>query len=439
MRYSVKPHPSLGGALTFKKDHPQGNVCGLSDYRRIAQEHCRKHMKVPPSTSHRAMHSAAMVILIIFMLPNMATPVYPWWQAHIGFLSGEMTAIFAAYILGLVVSLFFSGQLSDRFGHKAIVVPGIVLALVSCITYLLANSVMMLVIARILTGFSVGTIVTAGIAMTVSLVGIKHVNKAALFSSMAIVMGAGVGPLLSGYLTQTLHHPVTAVYLFQIVLVLIALFLVLRLPVKKPVIRISSRKLRVPGIPSENRIHLLSAIGVYAPALTAASFVAALTPAMIAHQVGTQSPLLAGLAIAISYISSAFFQFSVRRLDVSYLLIGGAVLCIVALFLMAFSVSSGSSLVLLVACVVAGGSLAMAQFGGIALLAREVASSRRAEANSLFSLGGFIPAGLFSGASGFLIDAVGMSVAMLILACVVSLLAVIAVVFIVGNDRRQSS
>jgi len=393
-------------------------------------------MKMHCINPKRGINSAATVILIIFMLPNMATPVYPWWQDHIGFSAGEMTGIFAAYIFGLVMSLLVSGQLSDRYGHKAVVIPGIVLALCSCVTYLLANSVLMLLIARVLTGFSVGTIVTAGIAMAVSLGGVKYVSRAALFSSMAIVTGAGLGPLLSGLLTQEIKHPVTVIYSVQLLLVLVSLFIVLRLPVKKPVARIYAQRMRLPTVPAGNRIHLLSAIGVYAPALTAASFVAALTPSMIEHQLGNASPLLAGLAIAASYISSAFFQFSVRRLDVTWLLINGAILCILALITMAFSVSSGSAVALMIACIIAGGSLAMSQYGGLSLLAREVTPSRRAEANSLFSLGGFIPAGLFSGGSGFLIDAMGMTVAMFILAATVSLLAVIATIYILGTYKK---
>jgi len=71
----------------------------------------------------------------------------------------------------------------------------------------------------------------------------------------------------------------------------------------------------------------------------------------------------------------------------------------------------------------AGISQAMAQLGAISLISQQVHASVRAQANALFSLGGYIPAGIFSGISGFVIDLAGLTEAICLLSGLVSLLA----------------
>lgn len=373
---------------------------------------------------------SVMVIMVVFMLPNMATPVYSIWQTDIGFSSGIMTEIFAAYIFGLITSLLVVGKVSDHLGHKTIIVSGLVFALLSCLAYLFASTIGLLLMARILTGFAVGTIVTAGIAVAVDLGGTTRINQSALLASMAIVMGAGLGPLISGFLAQTMSNPVPIIYTLMLIMVLAGLCLVLSLPLRKKVKSFTPAQYGLLTVLVENRAHLICAVAVYAPALISSSFVAALTPSMFAHQLGTNSPLLTGSSVAISFVSAALFQLFVRRLNIRKLLTGGTMLCIAGLFLMATSVNANSPCLLLASCIISGGSMALSQLGAVSLLAREVIMSQRTEANSIFSLGSYIPAGIFSASSGFLIDALGLPLAIDILAGIVLLFTILSLVYI---------
>ncbi|MNW12538.1 hypothetical protein D3C71_2102550 [compost metagenome] len=51
------------------------------------------------------------------------------------------------------------------------------------------------------------------------------------------------------------------------------------------------------------------AVGIYAPTLTISSFVTALAPTMFAHQLGANSPLLAGGTLALTFLSASVVQF----------------------------------------------------------------------------------------------------------------------------------
>ncbi|WFN13497.1 MFS transporter [Burkholderia contaminans] len=156
----------------------------------------------------RMVHAAWMVTAV-FMLSNSPTPLYVTWQRALGFSSGTLTVIFALYIAGLLGTLLVAGQLSDRYGRKPILLPGLAAALIACALFATASSVAMLAAARLLTGIAVGVIVSAGMAAVIDLAGSER-RKAALLASVAMVFGAGLGPLLAGTAAQTAAHPVTS-------------------------------------------------------------------------------------------------------------------------------------------------------------------------------------------------------------------------------------
>ncbi|MCK2169555.1 MFS transporter, partial [Thalassospira xiamenensis] len=93
--------------------------------------------------------------------------LYVHWQEQLVFSSGMLTVIFALYIAGLLGTLLVAGQLSDRYGRKPILVPGLVSALVACVLFANATSVGMLAAGRLLSGIAVGVIVSAGMAAVV--------------------------------------------------------------------------------------------------------------------------------------------------------------------------------------------------------------------------------------------------------------------------------
>jgi len=374
--------------------------------------------------------AASAVLAIVFMLPNMATPVYPYWKAKIGFSAGAMTGIFALYIAGLVVSLIISGQLADRWGHKAVLIPGLVLAAFSCLLYMDAESVMTLTFARILTGFAVGTVVTAGMASVIELGGISRIRTSSLLASIAIMFGAGIGPLMSGFVAQHLVDPVMMIYRIEMLAVVICLGFVCMLPLQKIPVPDTPLRLKLPAVYPQNNIHIALGVAVYIPDLTSVSFVAALAPTMFLHQLGSNSPLLAGAAVALTFLSASLVQPIIKGLKIRTLLSFSALICIISLGAMSTSVINHSVLTLICAGILAGISQAMAQLGAISLISQQVHASVRAQANALFSLGGYIPAGIFSGISGFVIDLAGLTNAVCLLSVLVSLLALGGGIFV---------
>ncbi|WP_433241815.1 MFS transporter [Streptosporangium sp. CA-135522] len=352
---------------------------------------------------------AAWPVTGVFVLSNMPTPLYPLWKQRMGFSSGTMTIIFACYIVGLLAALMVAGRLSDRIGRKPVLLPGLLLAVAACATFATASSVLELAVARLLTGIAIGITVSVGMAAVVDLGGASWVRQATLAASTAMVLGAGLGPLSAGILSQTLPEPTVAIFLVEIVLLLSAVVAMLCLPLPRPGADANGGWLRLPSVPTRNRVQVALGIAVFAPGITSTSFVLSLGPSLLADLLATHNRLVAGGMAFMMFAAATGVQFAVRRLGVRSILLGGLVSTAASMAALILAVHVSSATLLIVAAVLAGAAQGLGQFGGLSLIGVAVPPHRRAEANAALNVGGYVPAALLPVTAGYLGDAVGMT------------------------------
>ncbi|MEU1466490.1 MFS transporter [Streptomyces sp. NPDC005727] len=115
------------------------------------------------------------------------------WQGEIGFSKGTLTVVFAAYIVGLTLSLLTSGVVSDRLGRRSVMIPALGSAVIACVAFATASSVAALLVARLCTGIAVGTIVSAGMAAVSDVAGPERRRLGALFYALALTLLAVAG------------------------------------------------------------------------------------------------------------------------------------------------------------------------------------------------------------------------------------------------------
>ncbi|MHC0432397.1 MFS transporter [Streptomyces sp. O3] len=374
---------------------------------------------------------AAWPVTAVFILSNAATPLYVLWQRDIGFSKGMLTVIFAWYIVGLIGSLLVSGVVSDRVGRKPVLLPALALATVACVVFATASSVVALVIARLLTGIAVGAAVSAGMAAVSDVAGPGRKRLGALLASCAMVLGAGLGPLLAGVLSETMPAPTVTVFVVEVALLAAALLVVLRMPLPaKPRVTKGgepARKaswVRVPGVPRGNGSQLLLGIAVFAPGITSTSFVLSLGPSLLSGLLGTTSRIVAGAMAFVMFLAATGVQFAVQKLRVRTILAAGAVSTTVSMVSLMAAVHTASVVLLLASAVLAGAGQGMGQLGGLSLLNASVPSERLAEANAALNVGGYVPAGILPVVAGFLSDAVGLTTGSTIFGVVLVTLAV---------------
>jgi len=377
------------------------------------------------------MWAAAWIVVAIFILSNSATPLYVHWQAGIGFSSAMLTAIFAAYILGLLLTLLVAGQLSDRFGRRPVLLPGLAAAIIACLLFAVAQSVVVLLIARFLSGMAVGAAVSAGMASIVDLGGPERRRQASLLASVSMVLGAGLGPLLAGSLALALSEPIIPIFVAELVILASALLIALILPLQKGTPSVDGTwKLKLPSVPQPNRQHLAFGIAIFGPGITATSFVLSLGPSLLSRLIGVTSPLIAGAMACAMFLTATGVQFLARSFSVRTIFLLGAGATVLAMAGIGIAVAISSTVALIVAALLAGSGQGLGQLGGLTLIGLHVPGERRAEANAVLNIGGYIPAGLMPMATGLVIDWAGLAAGAASFALVLAAVAVAGGVFV---------
>lgn len=377
-------------------------------------------------TSLRPALAAGWVVIAVFILSNAATPLYAVWQAQLQFGAGTLTVIFSAYILGLLVTLAFAGQVADHYGRRAVLLPCLALAALAALLFIFANSVAALLLARALTGIAVGLVVAAGMANVVERAPASRKGTAALLASVAMVGGAGTGPLLGGVLAQYSRAPVVLTFGLALILLALALPVVLRLPVAR--LGRGQFRPRLPALPREHLGTVAIGVGFFGPGITATSFVLSLGPRVLDALLHAHSPLLTGVMAFAMFMSAVAVQYLARERPSRRLFMasaaatGGAMLCVV------LAVTLGSALAMGLCALLAGAGQGLGQLGGLRLIAQHLPVNRRAEANALFNMAGYVPAGLVPVMAGYLVDGQGLVRALLVLAAVIAGLVAVAVI-----------
>jgi predicted MFS family arabinose efflux permease len=183
----------------------------------------------------RRHHSIGFWIAAAAFLLNMGfsavpTPLYVLYQQRDHFSTIMVTVVYAVYAVGVVGSLFLAGHLSDSVGRKRVFVPALLINVVSALVFLLAPSLAGLLIARIISGISVGLTTATATAYLTELHSVAAGPAAARTGRRAQVVaiatnlgGIGFGPLVAGLLAQYAPQPLRLSYLvFAIALVILA-------------------------------------------------------------------------------------------------------------------------------------------------------------------------------------------------------------------------
>ncbi|WP_213881810.1 MFS transporter [Pseudomonas sp. dw_358] len=387
-----------------------------------------------PEQGTLAVYRSAWIVTAIFMLSNAATPLYGVWQQSLGFTSGVLTVIFACYILGLLLTLTVAGQLSDHYGRKALLLPCVGLAIIAAVLFDVATSVPMLMLARLLSGISVGLVVSGGMANVVEHAPPARKHFASLMASVAMVAGAGTGPLLAGIVAHCSATPIPPVFHIEIGVLCLALLALL----KQKSHKLGNGRF-TPRLPRVAREHLgivLLGVAFFGPGITSTSFVLSLGPKLIATFLGVNSPLISGAMAFAMFIVAVAVQFAARRLGSRRVFWVSGLATLLAMGTVWAALQAQSAPWLIAAALLAGAGQGLGQLGGLTLIADQVPAHHRAQANAVFNMGGYIPAGAIPVITGYLIDGWGLNRGIAALAIAIASLAIAALLLL--RTRRSA-
>ena len=90
----------------------------------------------------------AGLFLMLFFASAAASPLYPVYQVRFRFPAATLTAVFAVYVLVLLLTLLFLGSVSDYLGRLPVIITALVLSVAGCAVFLAAHDTGALLIAR---------------------------------------------------------------------------------------------------------------------------------------------------------------------------------------------------------------------------------------------------------------------------------------------------
>ena len=92
------------------------------------------------------------------------TPLWSLFAHHDRFSSLTITIAFAAYAVAVALSLFLAGHLSDWFGRRRMVAPGLAPNVLAAVVFVVWPALPGLLLARVLSGLGVGVVTATATA-----------------------------------------------------------------------------------------------------------------------------------------------------------------------------------------------------------------------------------------------------------------------------------
>lgn len=372
---------------------------------------------------------AAAAFLIVMAYSTVPTPLWSLYQRRDGFSTFAVTVAFAAYAVGVVISLFLAGHLGDSLGRRRILLPAVGLEMVAAVIFIVRPELAGLIVARVISGLGIGMLTATITAHIVEL----HLKsrpgagpaRGQIVAGVANLGGFGAGALASGVLARWAPGPLVtphAVFLVLLAVAFAGLAIVPETAVRPPV-RPAYRPQRV-RVPRASRGRFFLAGGTAFAAFSVLGLFTSLAPIFVAGQLHITSRAVAGVVVFLTFAAAAAAQIAVRSLSVRGQIALGAVLLVLGIATLAVVVVTVGG----IAVFVAGGIVSGAGAGTLFKAALAVAGALAPAANR-----GEVLAGIFLlGYVGLTVPVVGIGVATLSVSLAAALVGFAAVIITIA-------
>jgi len=154
-----------------------------------------------------AFAALAFTFAVVMLGTTMPTPMYPLYQAKLGFSVEMLTVIYAVYAVGVLAALLGLGRWSDTLGRRPMLVAGLGFAIASGVFFLASGGIWQLLVGRLLSGVSAGIFTGTATAAVIELAPAHWKHRASYVATGVNIVGLGLGPLLAGLAVQYLPWP----------------------------------------------------------------------------------------------------------------------------------------------------------------------------------------------------------------------------------------
>jgi MFS family permease len=303
------------------------------------------------SVNPRFRAGSAVIVILLFAImaaSNVTAPIYDLYALKYHFGPFIITNIFAIYVFLLIPSLLFWGQYSDKHGRKLPITIGVIMELAGLFSFLVADNVYMLFLARAFMGMASGAIAGPASALLFT-----YSRKAgAVLTSIGTSAGTATGPLIGGIIAQYLPCPLRLVYLISIVFVAVpalAMYPLNDITKKNPELQ-----LHFPSIDKEIiRPFLLSSFVAFV-AWSITAFFMSLAPVYIIKLSGVDNIAIGGIVVFLMLGIASVFQIISLRFKIRNSMLSGMFFIAFAIIFILTSIMRNSLYIFMIGTVLAG-------------------------------------------------------------------------------------
>ncbi|HEV7707879.1 MAG TPA: MFS transporter, partial [Asanoa sp.] len=295
----------------------------------------------------------------------------------------EVTVLFAVYAVGVVVGLLTLGRLSDQIGRKPVLGIALLLSAAAASLFLVSDNLTMLLVARVISGFSAALATGAGTAAIGEQLPASRKWLGPVLALLANMGGLASGTMLAGILAQWAGHPLRLSWIVDLALIGVSLVGLVTVAETVRRTRPTFRFQRL-SIPHEIRGEFIRASAAAGAGFAVLGVLTSVTGILLGTELGRNDPALTGFVVFLGFVFTGAGQLIDRRLPPRVSLPAACVALVVAAGLIAWAVLGAALAPLLAAAVVVGLGTGSAVSAGLRAIATGVPAERRGEAFSAF-------------------------------------------------------
>ncbi|MGH3437075.1 MAG: MFS transporter [Sciscionella sp.] len=389
--------------------------------------------RLPRPRAGVAFGVVAAAITLALAASGTPSPLYVDYQARWHFSATTLTAVYAMYAGGVIITLLFAGGLSDRVGRRPVLLGSVLALIASLVMFLCATSIAWLYAARLLQGLATGVFTGAAGAALTELHPRRDGGIAAVVYSMSTSIGTAAGAVIAGALAQWVPWPLRTPFLLLMVVAIVVLAgIALWVPETVPRRRkvrlralIQSRRITVP--PHMRKQFVIGCLGVVA-AWSVGGLYLALGGSLAKELLHVDNHLVAGLVILTVQGVGGVIPLAFTRVSGRIASAMGCVALIVGMGVVVLAVLLPNAPLFLVGDVVTGVGFGLAFMGGTRIVTQASPEDKRGQVLAAFFVVAYLAISVPAIGAGMIATHIGLERTFYLFAGITSAFALVTTV-----------
>ena len=359
-----------------------------------------------------------VVVLASFLalaLSGAPSPLYVLYEREWGIGTGAITIVYAIYAAGVITALLVLGGVSDRLGRRPVLLWSFSVLTFSCVLFLIAGDIYVLLAARFIQGIATG-VLTGAIGGALSELHPKHNHRfAALANSSSTSIGIATGAVLSGLIATHSEHPLQIPFVVLLILCgceTLFLLLLVNETVDGGLNTKNILKLQRLSIPRNMRNAFLLGAAVVFAAWSIGGVYLALGGSIVKSLTSTQSLVLSGVCIVLVQgfggLSQVILQ-ALVQIDIISIIRFGLLSLFLGVLLSAVALLINVHWLFFIGALITGLGFGLSFLGGTSVVNVSSPTDKRGEVMASFFVVAYVGISIPALVAGFISEQIGIN------------------------------